>query len=460
MTPYNPITDTDSYKILGHYGMLPEGVTRTFSYCESRGGRYPEHVFFGLQPWLIRLASTPITEAMVLEAEDLAMKHGGSFNKEGWMTIVNELGGRLPVEIKAVREGTIVPARNVLVTVENTDPRFPWLPGYLETALLRQVWYSTTIATRAWRMKQGIQKVFEQTSDNLDGLDFALHDFSARGCSSSEANLLGATAHLTSFKGTDSFDALRYAKQYYGSGTAGFSVPATEHSIMCSWGKLAEVEAVREIIRRFGGPGKTVSIVADTYNVFQMANLCAALADWIKSTGTTLAFRPDSGKPLDVLPHVLRSLEKGFGSIANSKGYKVLDGVKVLWGDGIDEDSYLKPFEVAIMHGYAADNIIIGSGGGLMQANTDRDTGKFAFKASAIEEYGVWKGIAKDPITDPGKKSKRGRLKLIDTEDGLQTVNEADDGDCVMNVVFRDGKLTNGVESLDAIRRRILRSEE
>lgn len=459
----NPIIDADSYKAT-HYLFYEPSVTNVYSYAESRGGRYPGTLFFGLQPFINDLAENRITRGDVDEAEDFCQAHGVPFNREGWDRIVSRHNGYLPLHIKAVPEGTFVPTRNVLCTVENTDPELPWLTSYVETALLRQLWYATTVATRIFNMKKRIKAHFEATSDSLDALPFALLDFSSRGCSSYGANEIGGAAYLAHFLGSDSMPAVRYANEHYDCAMSGFSVPATEHSVMCSWGADREEESFRHFIEQAGGPGKIVSVVADTWNVFEAADKFARMAATIQKSGTTLVFRPDSGEAEVVIPEVLRRLASGFGTTVNSKGLHVLNGAKVLWGDGINEESHMRPFHVAWDQGFAADSIMTGSGGGLMQADIDRDTCKFAFKASAISKDGgdTWTGIAKDPITDPGKRSKMGRLSLHQSvvSDGSQPLfttqregSWADTPD-LLRTVYVDGDVTR-TQSLDEIRQRI-----
>ncbi|KKL27021.1 hypothetical protein LCGC14_2389380, partial [marine sediment metagenome] len=130
----NLILNTDSYKI-SHYLQYPPGTTNVFSYAESRGGLFPETVFLGLQPFLKKYLTTPVTMQDIDEAEVICNLHGfPDFNREMWEHIVNEHGGLLPLRIRAVREGTVVPTKNVLITIENTDPKCAPLTSYLETA--------------------------------------------------------------------------------------------------------------------------------------------------------------------------------------------------------------------------------------------------------------------------------------------------------------------------------------
>ena len=212
MLTNNIILLTDSYKV-GHHQQYPKGTTNVYSYFESRGGLFPETVFFGLQYFLQTYLSTPVTKEMIDEAEEFYAAHFGNkelFNRAGWDYILQKYDGKLPVRIKAVPEGTVVNTSNVLMTVESTDPQCYWLTNYLET-LLSQVWYPTTVATLSREMKKLITRFLEKTGDpNL--ITFKLHDFGFRGVSSVESAGLGGCAHLVNFMGTDTVAALLVAR--------------------------------------------------------------------------------------------------------------------------------------------------------------------------------------------------------------------------------------------------------
>lgn len=411
---YNPILNTDSYKF-SHYLFYPEGLKKVFSYAEARGGQYLATVFLGLTAYIDKYLSKPVTQADVEEAATFAAKHGVPFNRDGWEYIVHQHGGNLPIEIRAVREGTLVPVKNVFCTVVNTDDECAWLTSYVETSLLR-IWYPMTVATRIFNMKKKIKPYFDATSDE-GNMDFAILDFSARGCSSFESNELGGMAYLMLFLGSDSISAVDFVNKLYNVDMSGFSVPATEHSIMCSYGQSNEYDSFVRILQQ-APEGGIISVVSDTWNIYNACDMWGSLANLVRERNLTLVVRPDSGKIWDVLPRVLETLRNWFGASKNTKGFDVLNNVKVLWGDGINEESCHEAFKIAKIMGISADSIITGSGGGLMQANIDRDTSKFAFKASAIQYAdGTWEGIAKDPITDPGKQSKKGILDLKLDED-------------------------------------------
>ncbi len=414
-TNYNLILDTDSYK-QSHFRMYRPGITNVYSYIESRGGRYKETVFFGLQMYLKKYLSTPITQANINDAESFCKAHGEPFNKEGWEYILQEYRGYLPLEIRALPEGVVVPTLNPLVTVTATDPKCFWLVSFIETSLLRAIWYATTVATVSWHNKQIIKKYLKDTADTLDSLPFGLLDFSARGCTSYESNAIGGIGHLISFLGTDSIGAVVQAKQYYNCDMAGFSVPATEHSVQCSWGKENEFESFKHFIR-VNKEFPIVSVVSDTWDIFKACDMWCQLADEIKASNKTLVVRPDGGDASEVLPIIYHKLERGFGTTINKKGYKVFNNVKVLWGDGIESETISPILEVVKALGFSTETILLGSGGGLLQ-KVNRDTCKFAMKASAVELDGKWIPISKSPITSPDKKSKAGRVMTYKDNEG------------------------------------------
>lgn len=455
----NPIMDTDSYKF-SHYQFYNPDITNVYSYAESRGGKYPATVFTGMQRYAKMLADVSVTRADVAEAREFAREHGVPFNEEGWLTIVHGHGGRIPVRIKAAPEGLLIPTRNVLATVENTDPTMPWLTSYIETSLLRAIWYPITVATRVHYMKQRIKPYYDATSDTGD-MGFGVLDFSARGCSSREAAEVGGMAHLLSFVGSDNIPAVMAARQVYGEHMAAYSVPATEHSVTTSWGRGGEDTSVEYIIERMPENG-ILSMVGDTWNIYEFIRKVARHQDKIVNKGGTVVIRPDSGDMLQVLPQVYDLMNELFAYEKNAKGYRVFKNAKVLQGDGINEVTVEEPFRMAMTLGISADSIMTGSGGGLMQANIDRDTCKFAFKASNVTINGVDVPIAKDPITDPGKRSKMGRLSLIAmpiSRDKYSYTTVAD-GQLrdpsmeVLRTVYEDGNLYN-MESLATIRERL-----
>lgn len=445
----NIILNTDSYKV-SHFKQYPPKSEYVSSYIESRGGEYDETVFFGLQVFIKENLLTPFTARDIDEAEEVITAHGLEFNREGWEHILRNHNGYLPISIRAVPEGTVVPVSNVLVEVVNTDPHVPWLTSYVETALLRAVWYPTTIATHSREIKKVIKKYMDMTSDNVEAqLPFKLHDFGARGVSSEESAMLGGMAHLINFSGTDTLSAIMGARKYYDEPMAGFSIPASEHSTMTAWGRDNESAAYANMLEKFSEPGAIVACVSDSYDIFNaIENIWGdELKEKVISSGGTLVVRPDSMDPVTTPVKCVELLMERFGSVINSKDYHVLpDCVRVIQGDGIgikDIDAILTLMEEK---GLAAENMAFGCGGGLLQ-KVNRDTLKFAMKASAICVDGVWRDVYKEPVGQSDKVSKKGRLSLALDKGTFTTLRTSDLEhralkDC-LQTVYQYGELRN-----------------
>lgn len=440
----NLILNTDSYK-MSHYLQYPQGAEFVSSYIESRGGVYPETVFFGLQLFLKQYLTNPISLADIDEAEIICVAHGVPFNREGWLYILNQHQGYLPLEIEAIAEGTQVPTGNVLVQVINTDPKCAWLTSYIETALLRAIWYPTTVATVSKNCQKIIARYLQETADNLNGLLFKLHDFGARGASSDESVAIGSLAHLVNFMGTDSLSAIVAGRRYYAADMAGFSIPAAEHSTITSWGRDDETKAYANMLKQFAGPNKLVAVVSDSYDIWNaIDNIWGGeLKEQVEKTGGTLVIRPDSGEPVEIVPLAVEKLMDKFGYTINSKGYKLLPPcVRLIQGDGVCAASIEAILAEMRKRGLSADNVAFGMGGELLQ-KVNRDTQKFAMKASAICINGEWRDVYKDPITDQGKRSKKGRLALIKENGVFKTVARSlvNTEDNQLKPVFRNGKM-------------------
>lgn len=451
----NIILNADSYKY-SQFNQYPEGTEYVYSYIESRGGKFDTTVFFGLQAFIREYLTERVTMEMVDEAEAIITAHGEPFNREGWEYIVRFHNGILPVHIRAVPEGTVVPTKNVLVDIINTDPKCYWLTSFLETALLRAVWYPTTVATNSREIKKVILDALIRTGTPAD-IDFKLHDFGARGVSSRESAGIGGAAHLVNFMGTDTIEALLFARRYYYADMAGFSVPAMEHSTVTSWGREREVDSYRNMVAKNGKPGGIVSAVSDSYDIFNACKLWGTeLKQDILDSGATLVVRPDSGDPAAVVLRCLQILEEHFGSTINEKGFKVLNNVRVLQGDGITLESIGLILDTAIAKGFSADNLVFGQGGALLQI-VNRDDQKFAMKCSAAKVNGEWVDVFKDPITDKGKQSKKGILALIPQPGPMPFVTIREEHDLFdMNAlqdVFVNGIIHNE-QTLDGIRMR------
>ncbi len=423
----NIITLADSYKY-SHYKQYPENMVSMFDYASARSGKeYPTTIFFGLQYYINEYLMNPFIEDDIVEAKANAIMHGIPFNEDGWRHILDNHQGFLPVEIKAVREGSNIPTGNVLFTIESTDEKVPWVPGFLET-LLMKVWYTSNIATRSFYVKKMLKEVWKDTVDPEDmfGINFAFHNFGDRGSSSVESAGLGSMAQLTQFMGTDNFDSLRYIKKYYNSSNVGFSIPATEHSTTTAWGKKDELKMLMAHLE-FNKDYNVIAAVCDSYDY--LATVKAITSGKFKRKIESpdypkFIIRPDSGDPVTMIQETLNIMEDNEVAFTmNSKGYKVFNKYGILWGDGIDIEIMDQLLWLLKDRGYSAQNIVFGSGGWLMQQH-DRDTQSWAVKCSSITvkvdgnpmtgspSYEETREVFKDPITSPAKKSMKGKLAL------------------------------------------------
>ena len=411
------ILSADSYKH-SHFLQYPPEARAISAYGESRTNDFAgEVLFLGLQPFLIDYLGQPLGQSDIDEAAEVCAAHGVPFNREGWEIILAEHGGYLPLEISALPEGTMVPTSVPLFQVVNTDPRMPWLPTFIETALLRAVWYPTTVATLSRKCKSIIAAGLERTSDDAAGqLPFKLHDFGARGVSSGESAGLGGMAHLVNFSGTDTLEGILAARRYYGADMPGFSIPAAEHSTMTSWGRQREAAAYENMLDRFDGENALVAVVSDSYDLDHAVERIwgGSLREKVLSRKGTLVVRPDSGDPVDTPLRTLQKLWDSFGGQTNARGFRVLDPhVRVIQGDGMNVESIARLVKAVGDAGFAIDNIAFGMGGGLLQL-VNRDSLRFAMKANAMQVAdGSWHDVSKTPATDPGKASKAGRQAVV-----------------------------------------------
>lgn len=444
----NYILRTDAYKQT-HWLQYPDGAERIFSYLESRGGEYDETVFFGLQYYLKEyLQGVVVTQEMIDQAEEIVNKTfmgQAFFNRKGWEKIVNTYGGKLPIRIRAVAEGTVVPVSNVLMTVETTvdDPDIIFIVGFVETMLMK-LWYPITVATQSYKIKEIIRQYANLCGTQVN--PFALNDFGYRGTSSEESAALGGAAHLVNFEGTDTTRGVLLAMSYYGAEVNGFSVMAAEHSTVTSYGKENEAKAYAKFMDAC--PTGYLSIVSDSYDYYNaVENIYGKeLKEKILARDGKLVVRPDSGYPPEVCLKTLELLWEAFGGEINAKGYKVLNPkVGVIYGDGINAQMIREILETITKAGFSIDNVVFGMGGALLQ-QVNRDTCRFAFKCSAIKVDGEWRDVFKQPKTDDGKKSKRGKLDLCwnryDETYVTRTPGKLENGDMpVMETVFENGEI-------------------
>ena len=455
------ICRSDSYKF-GHADAYAPGITGISAYASARVSPKEEIVPFGMQLLLKKYLTQRITSEHIDQAEQFSLKHFGRviFARQDWQRVVDVYDGRLPLIIRAVPEGTPVRGGDPLYTVTCVDPHLYWMATYFETIIQRGIWYPTTIATMDRRIKREILHYYNISGADEGMLGFALHDFGARGSTSGEQAEIGGAAHTVNFMGSDNVEGILTANHYYDCDMAAFSVPATEHSVQCSFGGGTEdAKAYIRSVLATAVPGSVVSIVIDGYDVYREAGLlCTEFKDAIVKSQAKVVFRPDSGDMMEVVPRILRMQELAFGVTLTDKGYKRINNVGIIQGDGVDHLSIVSLLgKLVSVLKYSADVIVFGSGGALLQ-KVNRDTLKFAQKASAVLKDGVWCGIAKDPITDPGKKSLEGIMTLAKSvATGELMVARLDQPLCaefedVHQLVYHTGRLYNQM-SMSDIRR-------
>jgi nicotinamide phosphoribosyltransferase len=405
----NALLRTDSYKV-SHPALYPEKLEYAHSYMEARqGAAFKEIVFFGLQYYALRfLSGMQIKRHEVDEAVEFYAQHFGRevFDPAPWYTIVDDFHGFLPLRVCALPEGTVAKIGEPLMTIENTDPRFAFLPGWVETVMMK-LWYPITIASQSYAIRQQLQSLFDTYSDNPSALDFAVHDFGYRGCATEEQAELGGAAHLLSFRGSDTLAGVDFARSWYAGGVTGFSIPALEHSVVLAHDY--EGDAFDQILNTY--PTGVIACVSDTYNYWDtlMDEWCDALKDIVLSRDGKVVIRPDSGDPEDVVLRSLDILWDAYGGTVNSKGLRVLDPhIGLIQGDGMDLYTIPELFRTVVDHGFAPENLAVGSGGGLLQ-KVNRDTLRFAYKVSHVVVDGVHRDVAKRPVGDKSKWSKAGR---------------------------------------------------
>lgn len=454
------ICRVDSYKFSHPFAYPDINIEGMTSYGEARIPNTNIVVPFGAQILVKRYLTQTITLQDIDAAEQFSIAHFGRklFDRNGWLKVVNKYNGKLPLIIRAVPEGMPIRGGQPIYTVTVLDKDLFWMSAAFETLIQRGIWYPTTIATMDHEIKKEIKSRYIKTGANLGLLPFSLHDFGGRGVTCAEQAEIGGASHLVHFMGSDTVEGVLAANFFYKEAMSAFSVYATEHAIECSFGNGTD-NAVRYIRKQLSNApeGSIVSIVIDGYDVYREAELlCTVLRDEIITSQAKVVFRPDSGDMMEVIPRLLKLQEMAFGYNLTPEGFKQINNVGIIQGDGVDHAAIKAVLDMIITLGYSADCVIFGSGGALLQ-KVNRDTLKFAQKACAILVDGEWIGIAKDPITDHGKKSKEGVLTLARSKvtselmtvrlDQIEHLN--DEFEDVMQLIYYKGSLYNETTLVD-----------
>jgi len=489
ITSINPMCLIDGYKA-DHRRQYPEGtefVYSNFTPRQSRIDGVTEVVFFGLQYFI---------KEYLIERWNKGFfeRPKGDVLREYKRRMDNYIGvdavpcehieelhdlGYLPIKIKALNEGTLVPVGVPVFTIINTLPRFFWLTNYFETLMSNVIWKPITSATTAFQYRKRFEEFAEKTGYDKDFIQWQGHDFSFRGMSGNEDSLISGAGHLLSFTGTDTIPAIDFLEKYYNANSdlelIGGSVPATEHSVMCMGEEESEISTFKRLITELY-PNGIVSIVSDTWDFWKvMTEYLPILKHEIIARNGRLVIRPDSGDPVKIIcgdeeapaSLITTAQRKGayellwdtFGGEINEKGFKVLNSkVGMIYGDSITLDRQKQILELLEAKGFSASNLVLGIGSFTYEYVT-RDTFGFAMKATWGQVNGVAKDIFKNPKTDSGfKKSAKGLLNVYSQDDKLklkdQVSREVEDTG-LLKTVFADGVLIRDV-SLSDIRKLLL----
>jgi nicotinamide phosphoribosyltransferase len=387
--------------------------------------------------------------------------------------------GYLPIRIKALPEGSLVPLKVPMWTIVNTKPEFYWITNYLETALSNLTWEANTSATTAYDFKKTFDKYADETVGNRNFVPYQGHDFSFRGMSGIFSASLSGAAHLVSgFVGTDTIPAIDLIEQYYNSNVEneliGCSVAATEHATMSAGTKEEELNTYKRLLTEIY-PNGILSIVSDTWSFWDViTKFTIQLKHDIMNRDGKCVFRPDTGDPVKIVCGDLEAQTeeeiKGaveclwdiFGGTINEKGYKELDShVGIIYGDSITLDRQKRILEGLKQKGFASNNIVLGIGSYTYRYTTRDSVGGFAVKATYCEVDGAGREIFKNPATDKDnmKKSAKGLLYVgrdsITNEYYLEDqVSWEKESQGELRTIFEDGKLLID-ENFSTIRERL-----
>lgn len=416
----------DFYKV-SHKKQYPTNVTKVHSVLTARNADFNDNIstkefmFFGTKlfldkldkfsKWFFSTSEVEVLEILGDYKDFLDVRLGGTNDVGHWYDLWKL--GHLPLSICSVKEKSIRNFQTPLITVENTNDNFPWLTSFIETTMLSNVWGACNSANRSWHIRKSIEEVMcNHTDKEKEAIDFMGHDFSYRGMMGDEAAMLSGCGHLANFKGSDTIPAVLVMQELYDEVT-GFSVPATEHSVMCAGGESSEFETYKRILELY--PTGIVSIVSDTWDYYNvLKEILPKLKDKIMSREGKLVIRPDSGDPISIVcggngyESTLEILDSVFGHTLDSQGLKVLNShVGVIYGDGMNQQKIKDMLSKMVECGYSPLNIVFGIGSFTYQYAT-RDELSFAFKATAVEMDGKWVDIQKNPKTGSKKKSLTG----------------------------------------------------
>lgn len=482
MKQTNPMLLIDFYKAV-HAEMLPKGITKSVSYFTprmSRVKRWNEVVMFGLQGFIKEYLVDYFNEYFFFEYRNKAI---GTYKTvmdavlgEGAYGLqkIEDLYdlGYLPIEIKALPEGTLVPMHVPMFSIENTHKDFAWLPQALESLISAEMWHPMIAATVGHTYRQIVNKFYEMTCDDDIPKSKALGAFDFRGEECLQSAVKAGAGWCLSFLNTATVPTIPYLERNYNCDCTkepvAFGSPSTEHSVMCSNYAIDgdEETLIKRLLTEIY-PNTSFSAVLDSYDYWNVVeNILPKLKNEIMNHNGCLLIRGDSGDCVDVVTRTVFKLWEEFGGTTNSKGYKVLDPhVKAIYGDSITVQRCEQIYDILEKNGFAASNVALGVGSfsfqcieedGVLKPFT-RDTFSSCIKATYCEIDGRPYPIFKNPKDGGFKKSQRGLCHVYKGSDSKLTFKDGYTSENLpmnnlLETVFRDGKLVKE-QSLQEIRR-------
>lgn len=476
----NPLLMTDGYKT-SHRLMYPQGTTLVYSNYTCRSTKFmhdscKDIVVFGTQYVFKYIDDLFREEFFNKDKQQIcqeAKKYLDSYLEADYdishFEALHDLG-YLPIEVKSLEEGTIIQQGIPLFTIKNTHPDFFWVTNFLETLISTLIWKPVHSASIAYGYKKILNKYAKETGVDLKFINFQGHDFAFRGMQSPEAAISSGLGFLTCFSGTDTLPTLQAAKYYYEDENVGFSVPASEHSVMCSHGKEEEIETLQYLMKQY--PKGILSVVSDTWDLWKLiTEYLLANKEAIMARDGKLVIRPDSGDPVDIICGVNRPIMRGeangpwrkgviellwdiFGGTVNEQGYKVLDPhIGAIYGDSITPERAIQIAERLKAKGFA-NQVVLGIGSYSLGYAT-RDSQGGAVKSTYVEVNGEARSIFKDPITDNGaKKSAKGLLKVNENLELENDVTSEQEKEGMLQTIYKDGKFIK-TTTLNKIREKL-----
>ncbi len=514
----------DGYKA-DHKRHYPPNTTLVYSNMTPRKSRLPTNhmVVFGIQYFLKKYLIDHFDEHFFGRSREVVMAEykrriktymGSDLVSYKHIEDLHALG-YLPIKIKALKEGTVVPMRVPFLTVVNTLPEFFWVTNFIETLMSSVIWQPCTSATISKLYKEMFLGWAEKTGMPKEFVQWQGHDFSFRGMSSPESAVVSGMGHLLSFYGTDTIPAIDGLEEYYLANAdkeiIGGSVCATEHSCVCSGGEENEQATLERLITEVY-PNGIFSMVSDSWDLFRLITVYLPnLKEKIMARDGKLVIRPDSGVPEDIIcgkefrsfedfsavdryyrgnapsplpvfevdgeyykliahegislqytdynrtpedKGVIELLWEVFGGTETATGYKLLNShIGAIYGDSITLKRGDEICRRLAEKGFASQ-CVKGLGSYSFQYNT-RDTLGLAMKATYCEVNGEGREIFKDPVTDSGmKKSAKGLIR-VDRVDGelvlRDQVTKEEEAGGELEVVFENSKVVR-LQSLAEIR--------